>query len=288
MTALSSANAALRALLSERPEAAPWLALYDLVLEEAANPVWVAAAAATRLAPERAPGAPLLTEAVIPLDAAALDDWLRRLCAVAAEAGPEAASLATATAATGFDPPALLAAAIAGDPDELAAQAIRLGVDPAVLSTVLALASMPLLRALRAQWGGAVPGDWHAGACPCCGAWATIAEHRGLERARRLRCSRCGADWGLPTFVCAFCGETDHQRLGALIPEGAGESRRVETCDTCRGYLKALATLRAWSPADIPLADLGSMELDMAALERDFARPEAPAAPMPVRIVATS
>jgi FdhE protein len=41
--------------------------------------------------------------------------------------------------------------------------------------------------------------------------------------------------------------------------------------------LKSLATLRAWAPDEVALADLASVELDLAALERGYARPDPPA-----------
>ena len=42
----------------------------------------------------------------------------------------------------------------------------------------------------------------------------------------------------------------------------------------CRGYLKAVASLGALAPELLPLEDLGSVELDVAALEREYHRPE--------------
>ena len=48
----------------------------------------------------------------------------------------------------------------------------------------------------------------------------------------------------------------------------------METCSSCRGYLKSVTTLRAWAGDEVTLADLATVDLDLVALERDFAPPE--------------
>jgi FdhE protein len=123
---------------------------------------------------------------------------------------------------------------------------------------------------------------------PVCGGWPTVAESRGLERARRLRCGRCGGDWAYPALRCPFCANDDHERLGSLVPEGQAEARRVETCSVCQGYVKQVATLRAWAGDEVALADLASVDLDLAALEHGFARPETAAWSLAVRVVEQS
>jgi formate dehydrogenase maturation protein FdhE len=72
---------------------------------------------------------------------------------------------------------------------------------------------------------------------------------------------------------CAYCGETDHDQLGTLTPEGESQTRRVEVCHTCKGYLKAFTTLRPMTLRAIAMTDLGSVDLDLIAQEREYARP---------------
>jgi FdhE protein len=107
---------------------------------------------------------------------------------------------------------------------------------------------------------------------------------RGLARTRHLRCGRCGADWKIDVLRCSFCDNRDHQRLRSLVPEKGGDSRKVDACDACRGYLKSLAQLAPLAPELIPLEDLGSVELDLAAIDRDYRRPDAPAARLGARV----
>jgi hypothetical protein len=76
-------------------------------------------------------------------------------------------------------------------------------------------------------------------------------------------------------FRCAFCGNADHERLGSLVSDAEGATRKVETCGVCRGYLKNVTTLRAWASDEVALADLATVDLDLAALDRGYVRPPA-------------
>ena len=49
--------------------------------------------------------------------------------------------------------------------------------------------------------------------------------------------------------------------------------RTVETCGACRGYTKAVETEIPLPFPLLALADLESMDLDLAAMQRGFARP---------------
>jgi FdhE protein len=271
-------------LLTSQPETAPWLGGLSAVLEEAADgpsgAPWDAVAASTTLQAERSPGAPLLAGAHIPIDAPLADRWVRRLLALAAEAGPEAVGLRAAAGddASGspLDSRAFLEAAVNADGDRLEALARSLDIDPDVLAAVAMLAVMPLLQALRRRFGPleAVDPHWHEGHCPICGGWPHLAEQRGLERTRRLRCARCGGDWVQPGIRCPYCGAIGHESRAALVSEQDGEARKVETCAACRGYLKSVATLRAWDGDEVALIDLATVDLDLVALEREYERPE--------------
>src|SRR2546426_12750618 len=53
-------------------------------------------------------------------------------------------------------------------------------------------------------------------------------------------------------------------------------SSDLETCASCHGHLKSLATLQAVAPPDLFVSDLETVELDLAAWERGFRRPARP------------
>lgn len=256
-----------------------WRALLDAARGEAAARCWRQAAPAP--ADDRRPEAPLLAGAVCVVDVAGARRWIRRLLArAAAQPGP-AATLARAGA---VDPLAFLAAAVEDDAVRLQTLAAEAGVAAAPLRAVAPLAAMPLLQACGRALERHVPAAWRRGYCPICGAWPTLAEARGLERTRRFRCARCGADWKAEWLRCPFCDTTDHTRLGALVPEDAREVQRVETCGVCRGYVKVLTTLSARAPLDVALDDLDTIALDVAALEHGYARPPAPGHPLRTRL----
>jgi len=158
-------------------------------------------------------------------------------------------------------------------------QTINLGpaASEGPLEAVLGLTLLPLLQAVAA---GCAPllqqASWGAGCCPVCGAWPALAEARGLERTRVLRCGRCGAGWSLPWQLCPFCANDRHDTLGYLYDEEHGESRRVFTCQRCHGFLKTLSTLAAIEPPLVPVEDLATLTLDLAALDRGCQRPNQP------------
>ena len=171
------------------------------------------------------------------------------------------------------DPSAAIRAAIMRDDRALEEMAGRSDASVDAFAAVAQVAAMPLLMAAARMLESRAANVWQRGYCPVCGAWPSLAELRGIERERRLRCGCCGADWPLPLLHCAFCGELDHEKLGALQPEGEEQLRRVETCESCRGYLKSAATFDALPIRALVLLDLTTIPLDLVAQERGYARP---------------
>jgi FdhE protein len=78
----------------------------------------------------------------------------------------------------------------------------------------------------------------------------------------------------VPWLHCIYCGERDHERLRFLEADGHGELLKVETCSTCKGYLKSIATLQGFPAFELLLQDLETVEFDLVALDRGFSRPE--------------
>jgi len=213
---------------------------------------------------------------------------LARLAGVAEETGhPEAGALRKAVDRHAVDVPSLLVAGIVQDGAALHAMAEGLGIGPGPFASLAQQLVLPILQACGRKAAPLLADTpWEAGYCPVCAAWPTLAEVRGLERKRWLRCGRCGASWPFPHQRCAFCGNADHRTLGYLAPEADRESRRVETCDRCLGYLKSVSSVGPLTPGEVLLRDLATLELDMAALEREYAPPSAPGFPLEVRVEA--
>lgn len=270
------AGVAERLALARRnnPETESWLALLEAALAESADVGrWRAAIPAP--AADRPARAPLLHGAEIAVDGRAVRRFMQRLADVAALNGG---------VRDGCDPVGLLEAAICQDDARIDALAVG---DPSALRVVAQVLTLPLLvAAARTVGGNAVSPAWWEGYCPVCAAWPTLAEFRGLERKRWLRCGRCGTAWEIPWLRCAFCGETHHEHLGYLAPEEGETSRKVEVCDTCKGYLKAQPTVSALQWWGVVLDDAATVALDVAALDRGYHRPERPGFGLEVRIVA--
>lgn len=276
-------RSALAKMAELNPEWRPWLGLVEETLDALNDPTW-SAAAPDEPVPHRPPDAPLLHDATLRVDPRPARRWVRRLIKAAASSATPGASTLARMRFRRLDALGLLEAAITYDPLLIDAIATETDADAHALAAVAQLAARPLLQACGRKLAPHVPVGWSHGYCPICGAWPALAETRGIERARRLRCARCGGDWAFPVLLCPFCGERDHRRQGSLVPDGEEELRKVDTCRSCRGYVKTITTLTAIPAPDLLVEDLATLELDIAALERGYARPERPGYGLSVQI----
>ena len=260
----------------QRPEYRTWLRLLGETRSALDDPVWsrpFAQPGDDGVGAVRAPGEPLLNGRELSVDPEALCGLVGRLL----EAAPAAVDPRGATswgrrlsADTSMH---LLLAALQHDFDGIAALAALAGVEPGTLKTVAVLAALPVLRSSGRLLEEQVPQSWTSGYCPICGSWPLLAELRSLDRTRRLRCGGCAGDWQFGMLCCPYCGEKDHERLGTLVLDEKLATFSVETCSSCHGYIKTITTLQAIPPFDLLLRDLETLELDLAAVDRGYARP---------------
>jgi FdhE protein len=250
----------------DNPESEAWLGLLEAALGESEDgAVWEAAVPTA--AAERPIKAPVLSQAQITVDGRAGRSWVRRLLKLTPQVNPRR-----------IDGLELLEAALCHDDARIDALAAAGGegedADPHALRVLGQMAVLPLLQACGRRLASELPATWWEGYCPLCGAWPVVAEYTGLERKRQLRCGRCGTGWAIPLLRCVFCDETQHDNLGYLTPEAGEQTRKIEVCHTCKGYLKGVTTVRPLAPWAILLDDLTTVPLDVAALERGYQRPE--------------
>jgi FdhE protein len=245
----------------DHPESEAWLRLLEAALTEGEDGGhWDGAVPEPPADPPAK--APLLSHTRMMLDGRTTRRWVATLL-----------KRADGIISRAIDGLALLEAAVRQDDARVDALAREAGADVHVVRVAAQMAALPLLQACGRRLATKLPPSWWEGYCPVCGAWPVLAEYAGLERKRQLRCGRCGTGWAIPLLRCVFCDETDHERLGYLTPEGE-ETHRVEVCNTCKGYVKGLTTVRGLAPWAILLEDLATVPLDIAALERGYARPE--------------
>lgn len=241
----------LQELERRNPEWRPWLgAIGEVFAAEDAD--WDGAVPG----PVAPAGAPLLTSATIDLRAMALAPLLTRLMRAIGGSVPR---VDEAYAREAFR--------AALNRDALAPEALR---------AAAALLTQPFLRACARRWRAELPRGWPHGYCPVCGAWAALAEICGVERVRHLRCGECGSAWRAHGLRCPYCGLADHADLRSLVAEGAPAKATLEVCGRCRGFLKAFSRLSGSPAREVMLEDLASVELDLVALERGYARPQGP------------
>ena len=292
-----SADERWTAILDARPELQPAVALQRRLIAiviELAHLIGRARLPRLSLPPrylaaKLARGVPALAAEPIPLPLSALGPALLTLCAELATggAGENADHVRAALEEGRLDSGSLLAASLARDQATIRALAVHHSLAPDLVWLLTELAVSPFVHALQRSLFSAhdpascapdSPADplaaaleaWNQGHCPACGSWPALAEV--VEGHRTLRCSFCAAAWELTTYACVYCGEAGEPFVTAA-PDEERKDRRLEVCSSCTGYLKTV-DLSSLSPFPLlALADLETMDLDVAAMEHGYARP---------------
>jgi FdhE protein len=270
----TNAATGLGELERRKPEWQTWVRLLSEVERAQGEPRW-RAPLSDAAPPALAANAPLLQGRRLTIDGAAARLLLGRLAAAAGDSLARYRPSAEAAVE-------LIAAAVRQDSAEVGALAAAAGVDGGALGSIAHLATVPLLHSCGRLLESLLPRFWPEGYCPVCAAWPILAERRGLDRSRQLRCGRCAVEWRSQGLRCVYCGERDHRRLGSLVPEDAREVLQVEICHGCGGYLKSVATLQRIPAIDLLLRDLDTVELDLVAVDRGYGRPEGPGFPLEI------
>lgn len=238
-----------------------------------------------------AAGRPLLGHATLACDPAEIRAELQLLARNLSETsgtGTPAQESATRLVNAPIDLGPVLQAALNGDRGAVEAAAFTANVDPAAFGQLLELALQPVLWDAAARIAAVVGADgmeaWYRGFCPVCGSWPTLAELVGSERRRILRCGRCGTGWSWIVLLCPYCGNDDHRTLGMLHEAADAETQapgepaaaagaRVDTCEHCHGYLKAITAFASYPSARLAAEDVATLHLDIAAAEAGYRRP---------------
>ena len=120
----------------------------------------------------------------------------------------------------------------------------------------------------------AAPADYSGAQCPLCGRKAQCAVLRpeGEGGKRFLCCSSCLTQWQFRRVLCPVCAETDATKLPRYSPEDP-VAVRVETCDTCKSYLKSFdLTVNGWIVPEVD--EIATVALDIWAAENGYRKIE--------------
>ena len=288
-----SASAAVRweAILRDRPELGPAIDLQRELLTTVADLVEVLergrlprlSLPPKYLAAKLKRGIPALAGEPIPVPVAVLKPALLSLCDALASggAGDAARHIRAHLDETRMDAGSLLTASLNRDQASIRTAAEHSGLAPDLLWLVAELAVSPFVYALQRAILASAPEEsavrgaldaWCHGYCAHCGSWPALAELAASHRV--LRCSFCAWAWELDTYACVYCGE-DGEKFVTAAPNAEHADRRLEVCGTCASYLKTLDVAQLTEFPLLAIADLETMDLDVAAMERGYHRPAA-------------
>ncbi|MHB8799427.1 MAG: formate dehydrogenase accessory protein FdhE [Thermoanaerobaculia bacterium] len=104
--------------------------------------------------------------------------------------------------------------------------------------------------------------EWNRTRCPVCGGSPYHGYLDPESRRKVLICGTCLCPWTAPRLQCAFCGNSQQDRLFYYYEEQAPR-QRIDCCEVCRSALPV--TLESESDQPFPLHDhLASLPLQVA------------------------
>lgn len=104
---------------------------------------------------------------------------------------------------------------------------------------------------------------WQRGFCPVCGSGPLMGMFRDEDGLWLLECSLCHTLWNVQRARCPFCSESEGSLDYLYIEDDTG--RRVQYCSSCKVYVKTVDLRESGREAVLPLEDIVTYELDLAA-----------------------
>jgi len=128
----------------------------------------------------------------------------------------------------------------------------------------------PALEVLSEKYRSIIAASkWTEGYCPICGREPKISELKGEGGQRFLFCGQCGFEWRFKRIRCPFCGNEDQQTLAYFTIENE-EKYRVDVCNVCNKYIKAVDFRKAEKEPNLDVEDIATLHLDILADEEGY------------------
>jgi formate dehydrogenase formation protein len=127
-------------------------------------------------------------------------------------------------------------------------------------------------EAVEAASRSQIPAGITRNTCPFCGERpvAAVLRPEGEGGKRYLLCSLCLTEWEFRRMLCPNCGEENHEKL-AVYTTTEFPHIRVEACDSCRHYIKAI-DLTVDGLAVPEVDELAAVALDLWAAENGYTK----------------
>jgi len=146
----------------------------------------------------------------------------------------------------------------------------ELDVDKKILSLLAYNSLKPSLMHCALQLSSYLDDDsvWDKGYCPICGSTPGFSMFED-EGSRFLSCSFCWYGWSAPRIYCPFCDNRNSDTLHYFYSEQE-KDYRIDVCDSCKTYIKAVDTRKADRIIYPPLEFVATLHLDIKAQEMGF------------------
>jgi FdhE protein len=196
---------------------------------------------------------------------------LERVCQIVETANPEMADSARiirkAVASETLDPQSLFAALLKTEDTYFEKVEKDLGIEKKVLAFVTDSSIKPSVVHCAEQLASYLDPDhpWDKGFCPVCGSAPGFSLFED-EGQRVLFCGFCWHRWAAKRIYCPFCENKDSNSLHYYFSE-TEKDYRVDVCDSCKTYIKAVDKRNADRIIYPPLEFVASLHLDIKAQE---------------------
>lgn len=214
-------------------------------------------------------GFSLITRKDFTVDIKTSKALLRQICRLAGKANevlaPASLKIMEALNKGTVDVPTLLSKILSEDDIYFDETAKSLEMDKEVLLFIAYESIRPSLSLCAEQLATYLDKNtlWEKGYCPVCGSPPALSILRG-EGERFLFCSFCGHEWHSQRIYCPFCKNKEQETLHYFFNEEE-EEYRVDVCDQCRRYIKAIDTRKIKRPMYPFIEQVATLHFDIIA-----------------------